>query len=89
MDIPEAGAQNVVWRFFGKPIVGIIGSIASVIGVALAIFFYVGSIREPRLTYYVHPVNQALQFGFTTPKYVDLSAGSSVLDNITAKTICC
>lgn len=42
--------------FFSNPLVGIIGSIASILGVFLAIYFYLGSKESRELTYYVHPV---------------------------------
>jgi hypothetical protein len=60
MPEPTAEVSSRLWRFFANPIVGIVGSIASVIGVALAILFYLAGIREPRLTYYVHPVKSML-----------------------------
>jgi hypothetical protein len=47
--------QSSFLSFFSKPIVGILGSIASIIGIFLAIFFYVNSIQTRELTCYVHP----------------------------------
>lgn len=43
-------------RFFSNPAVGVMGSIASVIGVVLAIYFFVESTDQRELTYFVHPV---------------------------------
>ena len=45
-----------ILSFFRQPLVGILGSIASFISIPLAFYFYLASIREPLLTYYVHPV---------------------------------
>jgi hypothetical protein len=44
-----------VLRWFANPWVGIGGSIASVLGVLLAIYFYYAGARERRLTFYVVP----------------------------------
>src|SRR5438093_6008533 len=61
MDLPSTPSQNRLWRrFFGNPAVGIVGSTASVVGVALAILFYRTGIRDPQLTYYVHPVKSTI-----------------------------
>jgi ABC-type glycerol-3-phosphate transport system permease component len=42
-------------RFFSNPIVGVIGSLASVAGVVLALYFYAQSERRRELTYMVYP----------------------------------
>jgi hypothetical protein len=41
--------------FFSNPIVGIVGSIASVVGLVLAVYFYHESAKHRELTYLVHP----------------------------------
>lgn len=41
-------------------IIGIVGSIASLISIPLAIYFYLQSEKSPRLRYYVHPVKAVL-----------------------------
>lgn len=46
--------------FFSKPIVGIIGSIASVIGIPLAIYFYLVTQEKPDLIYFVHPAKASV-----------------------------
>ncbi len=46
---------NPVIRFFSKPAVGIIGSLASILGVLVAIYFYTEGHNFRELTYYVHP----------------------------------
>lgn len=43
-------------RFFSNPAVGILGSIASMIALGLAIYFYIESTQNRELTYFVHPV---------------------------------
>lgn len=47
-------------RFFSNPIVGIAGSIASVLGILLSTYFYSAGKERPNLTYYVHPVKAAV-----------------------------
>jgi hypothetical protein len=44
-----------IHSFFSHPLVGILGSIASIISVALAVYFSGVSIREPLLTYLLCP----------------------------------
>ena len=43
-------------NFFSNPWVGVAGSIASIIGIPLAVYLAIGSTRVPHLIYYVHPV---------------------------------
>jgi hypothetical protein len=52
--------QNAFLAFFGRPIVGIAGSIASIIGFALSIYFFVASHENPEMTYFVHPAKAAV-----------------------------
>lgn len=47
--------RSTFYRFFTSPLMGIAGSIASVIGVGLAFYFYYASVQRPELTYYFHP----------------------------------
>jgi hypothetical protein len=42
-------------RFFGNPVVDVIGALASIIGVPLAIYFYVQTTQFRELVYYVNP----------------------------------
>ncbi len=46
---------NPIISFYSKPLVGILGSIASIIGLLLAVYFYYSSVQQRELTYYVHP----------------------------------
>jgi hypothetical protein len=51
---------NALIAFFSNPLVGFLGSIASILSLGLAFYFYFANKQEPRLTYYVHPVRAAL-----------------------------
>jgi len=42
--------------FFSNPIVGIIGWIATVLGLLLTIYFYIEGKESPQLTFYVNPI---------------------------------
>jgi hypothetical protein len=48
--------RGVLRTFFSNPWIGFLGSICSVVGVGLAIYFYFGGARTRRLTYSVNPV---------------------------------
>jgi len=52
--------HNVLWRFFSNPIVGLIGSIASIAGLILAFYFFFASKIYPDLTFYIHPVRATI-----------------------------
>jgi hypothetical protein len=51
----EPDSRNWLLAFFSHPVVGIIGSLASVIGIPLAIYFYFQSSSQPELVCYVNP----------------------------------
>jgi len=48
--------QNRIMRFFSNPVVGMIGTAASVISIPLALFFYLSEQRTRDLSAFVHPV---------------------------------
>jgi len=49
-----------ILSFFSNPAVGVAGSLASIIGVALAVYFYLASSKAPDITCYTHPVRATL-----------------------------
>jgi hypothetical protein len=59
MDEPTS-KPNAFIDFFSRPIVGIAGSITSIIGLALSIYFFAVSREAPELTYFVHPAKAAV-----------------------------
>lgn len=59
MDEPTS-KPNALIDFFSRPIVGIAGSITSVIGLVLSIYFFAISREAPELTYFVHPAKAAV-----------------------------
>lgn len=52
--------QSSLMRFFGRPEVGIAGSIASIIGIGLSVYFFLASREVSELTYFVHPAKAAV-----------------------------
>lgn len=61
MIAPEPSRPTSVFRtFFSNPLVGVAGSIASVVGVILAIYFFLAASEIPQLTYFVHPVRSII-----------------------------
>jgi len=52
--------QGSITRFFSNPLVGMIGTAASVLGVGLAFLFYFSDPNTPDLTALVHPIRTTL-----------------------------
>jgi len=52
----EPSASNKILSFFSHPAVGVLGTLASLIGLVLTIYFYNASIRSRDFTYYFHPL---------------------------------
>lgn len=52
--------KSGLMEFYSNPLVGIIGSFASVLGIFLAIYFYIESKEAAQLTYYVNPIKTIL-----------------------------
>ena len=60
MNNDNESGSSAFMRFFGRPEVGIAGSIASVIGIGLSAYFFLASRETPELTYFVHPAKAAV-----------------------------
>ncbi len=81
------GNFPILLRFFSNPIVGIIGSLASVAGVVLAVYFYLQSERHRELTYIVNPAKTiVLKAGQTSRLSVTLD-GKKFDNDLTAAQI--
>lgn len=79
--------KKTIFQFFAKPSIGIIGTIASVIGIFLSVYFYLASREKPELTYYVHPAKAAVfRTGQTSNIEVQLE-GKKLKNDITAAQI--
>jgi hypothetical protein len=51
----ESKQTGSLVRFFSNPVVGMLGSLASIVGVLLAVYFYAASVRQRDISYVVHP----------------------------------
>lgn len=47
--------HSKISHFFANPVVGLVGSLASVLGLILAVYFYLQASRHRELVYFVHP----------------------------------
>lgn len=56
----ESKENNPILQFFSNPLIGILGSITSLIGLILAIFFFYSSQEAPDLIYSLHPSDTTL-----------------------------
>lgn len=86
MDEPT-GKQNALMAFFSSPIVGIIGSIASIIGFAISIYFYIATQEAPELTYFVHPVKAAVVRAGQASNITVQLEGKNLVGDVTAAQI--
>jgi hypothetical protein len=78
---------NVVMAFFSRPIVGIAGSIASIIGFALTIYFFAASREVPELTYFVHPAKAAVVRTGQSSRLTAQFDGQNLTGDVTATQI--
>jgi hypothetical protein len=74
-------------RFFSNPVVGIVGTLASITGVVLAVIFYFQSVRERELTYYVHPVKTIVVKAGQSSKLDVTVDGQGIKSDVTATQI--
>lgn len=79
--------MNAVIRFFSHPLVAALSSIAAIVGVPLAFYFYYASIRAPNLTYHFHPIRATLVKAGGASALKVLFGGSEVHSDITAVQI--
>lgn len=78
---------NTLRAFFSRPEVGIAGSIASIVGILLSVYFFQMSVEKPELTYVVHPIKTAV---VRTGQISRLSVrfdGKNLTDDVTAAQI--
>ncbi len=79
-DIPP----NRIKRFFSNPIVGGLGTL---IGILLAIYFYLDQKEFRKLTYYVHPLKAAIVKAGQVSQLTALYANKPIKTDITAAQI--
>ncbi len=72
---------------FSNPWVGIIGSVASIVGVLLAVYFYFQSVRSPELVYYVNPARAVVVKQGTASRLSVLFDGRQISQDVTASQV--
>jgi hypothetical protein len=83
----KGGKQNPLLRFFGRPVVGIAGLIASVVSIFLTVYLYLASREKPELTYFVHPAKAAVVRTGQTSRMAVQFDGKNFASDITAAQI--
>jgi hypothetical protein len=74
-------------RFFSNPLVGVAGSIASIIGLALAIYFFIESQRNRELLYMVHPAKAVIVKSGQLSRLAVTIDGNAITADLTAAQI--
>lgn len=75
------------FSFFAQPWVGITGSIASILSLLLAVFFFSRSISRPELVYYVNPARTTVVKQGTTSRLTVSVDGHPLSQDVTAVQI--
>ena len=86
-DTNDSDQGSSLQRFFGRPAVGITGSIASILGIGFSMYFFLASQEKPDLTYFVHPAKAAVVRTDQTSRLAVQFDGQELTSNITAAQI--
>ena len=86
-DTNDSDQGSSLQRFFGRPAVGITGSIASILGIGFSMYFFLASQEKPDLTYFVHPAKAAVVRTDQTSRLAVQFDGRELTSNITAAQI--
>ncbi len=73
--------------FFTHPAVGIVGTVASVVGVLLALYFYLAARAAPSVTMYINPVRATVVKSGQASALSVLFNGNRVTSDITAAQV--
>jgi hypothetical protein len=85
--VPPLKSRGRLLRFFSNPAVGVVGAIASILGVLLAVYVYQESKEYPQFTYYVHPVKASVLKPGQASKLGCNFEGQSITSDITVAQI--
>jgi hypothetical protein len=80
---PKSKTSILVW-FAAHPIVGFVGTVASVLGVVLAVVFYLAAIRTRELSLYVNPAKTTIVKSGQSSDLHILYKGKDVPTDVTA-----
>lgn len=78
---------NALLAFFSRPVVGIAGLIASIVGIALSVYFFLAARETPELTYFVHPAKAAVVRTGQTSRLSVQFDGQNLTGDVTAAQI--
>ncbi|MGA3167649.1 MAG: hypothetical protein ABSF14_16210 [Terriglobia bacterium] len=85
---PEVSASpSRFYAFFSNPLVGIVGTAASIVSVLLAVYFYFGSVSYPELVYFVNPVRTIVVKQGTTSRLGVVFDGHALAQDVTASQV--
>lgn len=85
---PDVSAsQSRFYAFFSNPWVGIVGTAASIVGVFLAVYFYLQSVSHPELVYFVNPVRTIVVKQGTASRLGVVFDGHPLTQDITASQV--
>ncbi len=79
--------QGAIIRFFGNPLVGFLGSVASIVGLILAVFFYLESREAPELTYHLHPIRTSVVKAGEASDLLISHKGKEIKGNVSAAQV--
>ena len=88
---PELNTQETALQQNGKfdtsMVVGIGGIVVSLIGVALAIYFYIQTKEEPGLCYYINPIKTAIVKIGQSSKFTTYFDNKTITTDVTAAQV--
>ena len=83
----KTSGPNWLFTFFGNPWVGIVGSVASVLSLLLAVYFYYQSVSVPDLVYYVNPARAIVVKQGTASRLAVSYDGRTLAQDVTAAQV--
>ena len=87
MNQSNGNRAHPIIQFFSRPAVGIAGSLASIVGIALSVYFFLASRETPELTYFVHPAKAAVVRTGQTSRLSVQFEGQNLAADVTAAQI--
>ncbi len=78
---------NMVAKFFSNPLVGVTGTLASVLGLILAVYFFLAAREVPQLIYFVHPVVSTIAAAGQSSRLSVTFDGKPISTDVTAAQV--
>ena len=80
-------SSGKIRRFFSNPMVGFVGSIASIIGLGLAVYFYIEARETRELRYFVNPARAVVVHAGQTSRLSVTLDGAPVKRDVSAAQV--